>query len=93
MSDLASRRTMGGAYWPAADLCYSHPMQFHLLVDEIRHLSLPEKEEMKTLLDKYLMEERRTEIARNHEQSLEEHRRGELEFSSDPARLRQLLEA
>lgn len=67
-------------------------MQFHLLVDEIRHLSLPEKEEMKTLLDKFLIEERHSEIARNHAQSLDEHRRGELEFSSDPARLRHLLE-
>ncbi|NJL29689.1 MAG: hypothetical protein HC897_18260 [Thermoanaerobaculia bacterium] len=67
-------------------------MQFHLLVDEIRHLSLPEKQEMRNLLDKFLIEERRTEIARNHEQSLEAHRRGELEFSNDPARLRQLLE-
>jgi hypothetical protein len=67
-------------------------MQFHLLVDEIRHLSLPEKEEIRALLDKLLIEERRAEIASHHQQSLEELRRGELEFSSDPGRLRQMLE-
>jgi len=67
-------------------------MQFHLLVDEIRHLSLPEKEEIRSLLDKFLIEERRAEISSHHQQSLEELRRGELEFNSDPDRLRQMLE-
>lgn len=67
-------------------------MQFHLLVDEIRHLSLPEKEEIRSLLDKFLIEERRAEISSHHQQSLEELRRGELEFSSDPAQLRPMLE-
>jgi hypothetical protein len=63
------------------------------LVDEIRHLSLPEKEEIRSLLDKFLIEERRAEISNHHQQSLEELRRGELKFSSDPARLRQMLES
>ena len=67
-------------------------MQFHLLVDEIQHLSLPEKEEIRSLLDKLLTAERRAEISSHHQQSLEELRRGELEFSSDPHRLRQMLE-
>ena len=67
-------------------------MQFHLLVDEIRHLSLSEKEEIRSLLDKFLIEERRAEISSHHQQSLEELRRGDLEFSSDPDRLRQMLE-
>jgi hypothetical protein len=67
-------------------------MQFHLLVDEILHLSLPEKEEIRSLLDKLLIEERRAEISSHYQQSLEELRRGELEFSSDPDRLRQMLE-
>jgi hypothetical protein len=62
------------------------------LVDEIRHLSLPEKEEIRSLLDKFLTEERRAEINNHHQKSLEELRQGELEFSSDPARLRQMLE-
>lgn len=67
-------------------------MQFHLLVDEIRHLSLPEKEEIRSLLDKLLIEERRAEISSHHLQSLEELSRGDLEVSSNPVRLRQMLE-
>jgi hypothetical protein len=67
-------------------------MQFHLLIDEIQHLSLPEKEEIRALLDRFLIEERRAEISSRHQQSLDELRRGELEFSSDPDRLRQMLE-
>lgn len=68
-------------------------MQFHLLVDEIRDLSLPEKEEIRSLLDKLLIEERRSEISSHHQQSLEELGRGELEFSSDSDRLRRMLDA
>ncbi len=63
-------------------------MQFHLLVDEIQHLSLPEKEEIRSLLDKLLTEERRAEISSHHRQSLEELHRGELDFRSAPERLR-----
>ncbi len=68
-------------------------MQFHTLVDQVRHLSLPEKEEMRTLLDRFLAAERRAKISAHHRESLEELERGELEFSSDLGRLRNLLEA
>ncbi len=68
-------------------------MQFHTLVDQIRDLSLPEKEEVRSLLDRLVAEERRAEIALHHQESLEELRRGELEFANDPRRLRDLMES
>ena len=68
-------------------------MTFQTLVEHIQLLSLPEKEEIRSLLDRYVAEERRAEVARHHEESLEELRRDELEFSSDPARLRQMLDS
>ena len=67
-------------------------MQFHTLVEKIRHLSLPEKEEMRSLLDRFVADERRAEISAHHRESLEELQRGELKFSSDPERLRELLD-
>ncbi len=67
-------------------------MHFHALVDEIQDLSLAEKQEVRTLLDRFVAEERRGEMARNHEESLEELRQGRLEFTSDPSRLRRMLD-
>lgn len=68
-------------------------MNFHALVEEIQHLSLSEKEEMRSLLDRYVADERRAEIAAHHRESLEELQRGELEFSDNPRRLRELLDS
>ncbi len=67
-------------------------MHFHALVDEIQDLSLAEKQEVRTLLDRFVAEERRKEMARNHEESLEELRQDRLEFTSDPSRLRRMLD-
>jgi len=67
-------------------------MHFHTLVDEIRDLSLAEKQDMRTLLDRFVAEERREEIARSHEESLEELRQGRLEFTSNPSQLRRMLD-
>lgn len=66
-------------------------MHFHALVEEVRQLSLPEKEEMRSLLDRIVAEERRAEIASRYKESLEELRNDDLEFSDDPARLRDLM--
>jgi len=48
-------------------------------------------ETARLLLNKFLIEERRAEISSQHQRSLEELGRGDLEFSTDPARLRQML--
>ncbi|MCP4657039.1 MAG: hypothetical protein GY856_16640 [bacterium] len=60
-------------------------MHFHTLVDEVRDLSLAEKQDMRILLERFVAEERREEMARSHEESIEELRQGRLEFTSNPA--------
>ena len=67
-------------------------MHFHALVEEVQDLSLAEKQEVRTLFDRFVAEERREEMARSHEESLEELHRGRLEFTSDPSRLRRVLD-
>ncbi len=67
-------------------------MQFHTLVDEIRDLSLAEKQDMRTLLDRFVAEQRREEIAGSHEESIEELRQGRLEFTGNPSQLRRMLD-
>lgn len=67
-------------------------MQFHLLIAEIQRLSLAEKLHLRTLLDHFIREDRRAAINGNHLRSLEELQQGVLEFSRDPARLREMLE-
>lgn len=44
-------------------------MTFASLVDEIQKLSTEQKEEMKSLLERYLIEERRQEMFDNLQQS------------------------
>lgn len=66
-------------------------MQFHALVEEIRILSLNEKEEVRTLLDRFLAEERREEIAAHHREAQRELAAGKLKFSGDLGELRGML--
>ncbi len=62
-------------------------MQYSTLVEEIQGLSLKEKLEMRGLLDRYVAEEERQQIARSHEESLAELRDGRLEFTNDVEQL------
>ena len=54
---------------------------------------MDEKEEIKSLLDHWLIEERREEILNNYRCSQSELAAGELEFESDIARLKPKLAA
>jgi hypothetical protein len=54
------------------------------IIEQIRKLSLSEKEDLHALLDKILAEERRNEIAENHKQSMKELKKGKLKFYSNP---------
>jgi hypothetical protein len=67
-------------------------MNFNALVQEIQILSLPEKEEMKSLLDRYIAEGRRAEIVKHYRESRDELDQGKLEFSNDLGRLREILD-
>jgi len=54
---------------------------FSELVEEVKQLDPDEKLALKSLLDKYLIEERRHEILRHYHES--QHEEADLSFSSD----------
>lgn len=60
--------------------------QFADLVEDVKQLDSTEKLELKSLLDKYLMEERRNEIFHHYELSQREE--AQLQFSDDVDTLR-----
>lgn len=64
---------------------------FAQLVEDVKRLSTDEKQELHDLLEKYLVEQRRQEIADNHQASLDEVNHGKLTFSSDINALRETL--
>ena len=66
---------------------------FETLVEEVRTRSIEEKVELKFLLERALIEERRSEIRANHRRSLDEVKRGKLKFSSSIADLKKSLAA
>ncbi len=61
------------------------------VVEEVKQLSFDEKQELKDLLESYLLEERRREIYENGEQSKRELEKDKLKFSSDTDELMQML--
>jgi hypothetical protein len=67
-------------------------MSFTDLVEAIKSLSFDEKQEIQLLLSQYLREERRQEIYNNFKLSQAEDQNGELNFSSDINKLKQLVE-
>ena len=64
---------------------------FAQVVEDVKQLSPAEKEELQELLRKYVIEERRQEIAQNYQASLEELREGKITFSSDIETLKEQL--
>jgi len=65
--------------------------KYNTLVEEVKKLSVEEKEELKFLIEKYLVEERRDEIFKNYQESKKEIEEEQLEFSGDIKRLKELL--
>jgi hypothetical protein len=61
------------------------------VVEDVKQLSFDEKQELKDLLENYLIEERRREIFENGEQSKAELQNGNLKFSSNTAELMEML--
>ena len=64
---------------------------FAEIVEEVKALSTQEKQELRELIEKYLIEERREEIYQSYIRSLSEVDDGEAEFSSDTGELKGLL--
>ena len=65
--------------------------KYSILVEEVKRLSTEEKEELKLLIEKYLIEEQREEIFKNYRESKKEIEEGRLEFSNDIQRLKEML--
>jgi hypothetical protein len=61
---------------------------FNQLVENIKKLSMDEKEELHLLLEKYLIEARRDEIYSHFEESKAEYKTGKVKFSSDINKLK-----
>lgn len=60
---------------------------FAEIVEDVKQLSLAEKEDLQALLSNCLIEERRREIRGNAEAGLKEHRDGKLEAFSNVDKL------
>ena len=65
---------------------------FNDAIEVIIKLPLEEKEEIKEILEKNIIEERRQEIYKNYKKSKKEEKDGKLKFSSDINKLRKMLE-
>ena len=64
---------------------------FAELVEEVKALSVQEKQELQGLIEKYLIEERREEIYESYLESQAELNNGEIAFSSDTDALKEML--
>jgi hypothetical protein len=64
---------------------------FAELVEQVRTRSLQEKEELKFLLEREIIEDERNRIAVDHRQSEKELKAGKLKFSSSIAQLKKSL--
>ena len=64
---------------------------FDTLVDKVRTCSTEEKEELRFLLERALVEDRRDEILANYRRSRNECRRGKLKFSAKIIQLEKSL--
>jgi len=64
---------------------------FYEIVEEIKLLDREEKEELKSLIEKYIIEEKREKILKNYKKSFKELKEGKLEFSGDLNKLKQEL--
>ncbi len=66
-------------------------VNFATVVENVQDLSFDDKIELKELLDKYLIEERRDEIYQNYLLSKQQEIDNSLEFSSDMNQLEEML--
>lgn len=67
-------------------------MTFSQVVESVKKLSFQEKEELKHLIEQYLIEEKREEIYQNYLASQEKEKAGKLNFSSNIDQLMESLE-
>jgi hypothetical protein len=64
---------------------------FEVLVEQVRTRSVEEKEQLKFLIERDLVEARRRDIAENHKRSEEEAKGGKLKFASSIDDLKKII--
>ena len=67
-------------------------MTYTELIKEIQELSTDDKENLKELIDKYLIDEKRERIYQNYQKSLLEVKEGKTKFSDNPDELNKTLD-
>lgn len=65
---------------------------FSDLVNNIRNLSLTEKIEIKEIVEKSIIDERRKEIHDYYLESKQEHKQNKLKFSNDISQLKKMID-
>ena len=66
-------------------------IEFEVLVDEIKNLPLADKEEIKILVERYIIEERREDIYNNYKKSRKERLNEKLRYSDNLEELKKQL--
>jgi len=64
---------------------------FASLVEKVKKISTEDKEELRFLLEKYLIEEKREKIFKNYQDSLVELNENKIQYSSDINKLKKML--
>jgi hypothetical protein len=67
-------------------------MTYTELIKEIQNLSTEDKENLKELIDKYLIEERREAIYKSYQESVHEINESKIKFSDNTDELKNQLE-
>lgn len=67
-------------------------LRYDSLIESIKSLSLEEKEELRFLIEKYLIEERREKIYNNYQETLKEEQEKKLEYSNDVNKLKRMID-
>ena len=67
-------------------------VKFNELIETIKSLSSEEKEEIKFLIERYLIEEKREEIYQNYQKSLKELEEGKIKFTGSISKLKEMIE-
>lgn len=66
-------------------------IDFNEIIESVYNLPLEYKEELKSLLEHNIAEDRREEIARNFKSAQKEQKNGKLKFSSSITELKKML--
>jgi hypothetical protein len=66
-------------------------MNFENIIEEVKLLPFEMKQQLKQLLEKYLIEERCAEIHKNYKKSQKEYKAGKFQLSGDIQELKRML--